>query len=207
LITGQGVVFGRATSTLRSVETYPLIGRFVYPLLRRHVLQTLVLYASNIPPPYLLRPSLDDVDSLGPTIGRNRRSSPSTVRRRTVEPPLSLLHLVGFGLGFVRRLGLGLPLRFRLRLRLRRRTRRRPTISLLPAAPTRPLPARRFSAILRFSDSPILTRPPVDVADAPDTPPIHRPSVVIHPRIPSYIDLSSLFFFRPSVADFFNTRK
>jgi hypothetical protein len=30
LITGQGVVFGRATSTLRSVETYPLIGRFVF---------------------------------------------------------------------------------------------------------------------------------------------------------------------------------
>jgi hypothetical protein len=32
LITGQGVVFGRATSTLRSIETYPLIGRFVFPL-------------------------------------------------------------------------------------------------------------------------------------------------------------------------------
>nr|CDQ01593.1 Bm936 [Brugia malayi] len=30
LITGQGVVSSRAASILRSVETYPLIGRFVF---------------------------------------------------------------------------------------------------------------------------------------------------------------------------------
>ena len=32
LITGQGVVSSRAASILRSVETYPLIGRFVFLL-------------------------------------------------------------------------------------------------------------------------------------------------------------------------------
>ena len=30
LATGQGVVLSRAASTLRSVETHPLIGRFVF---------------------------------------------------------------------------------------------------------------------------------------------------------------------------------
>jgi hypothetical protein len=44
LITGQGVVFGRATSTLRSVETYPLIGRFVFPPVRPHVPRELVQF-------------------------------------------------------------------------------------------------------------------------------------------------------------------
>ena len=37
LITGQGVVSSRAASILRSVETYPLIGRFVCRPGRSHV--------------------------------------------------------------------------------------------------------------------------------------------------------------------------
>ena len=31
LVTGQGIVFSRAASTLRSVEIQPLVGRFVFP--------------------------------------------------------------------------------------------------------------------------------------------------------------------------------
>ena len=31
LVTGQGIVFSRAASTLRSVEIQPLVGRFVWP--------------------------------------------------------------------------------------------------------------------------------------------------------------------------------
>ncbi len=41
LVTGQGVVFSRATSTLRSVETQPLVGRIVFP--GSHVMSPLLL--------------------------------------------------------------------------------------------------------------------------------------------------------------------
>ena len=145
-----------------------------------------VAFSAPLPPSSLLRPSFDD------------RSEPAIAAfvlfRPTVEPPLSLVHFLGLGLGlgFVRRLGLGLPLRFRLRLR--RRTRRRPTISLLPAAPTRPLPARRFSVFSVFSGArpsttPIRTRYP------PHTPPARRDTPSYTFLLRSLVAFS--FFFTP----------
>ena len=81
LITGQGVVSSRAASILRSVETYPLIGRFVSPLGN----QTTVLYLVRGAPQAAVPPNR-----------RRRRLSGDSSRRvdSTDTPPYRRAALV-----------------------------------------------------------------------------------------------------------------